>query len=126
MTAIYDSGWVPQASGSVVAGVQTNDLQAMIIVATSGANAATNVGGKWNVGNSVVTPAWRGAATYNCSPLPGGNLALTSSVLANTTLFYQLGGVSSSMATYLGGYVYPYLTISGTAGANSFFRVIVG
>jgi hypothetical protein len=124
MNTLFDSGWVPVASGTVQAAVRTEDcLQARIVIAASGnAGAGTTTAG-WSVGSQTPIPWTKNTPAYPVLPLITGTYTVAAPG-ANAQLFYNIG-VNISGAVNLAPVVPSQVYVSTVAGAASWVRVIV-
>lgn len=125
--ALYDSGWVPAASGVINASVRTHDYTRLqVVLAASGTQAASAAAMGWTAGERTVIPYYSGAVQYATSPLPSGTYTV-SAPSANTSNNYVFGaGLSGATgATSWLGTVPNWLNVSLTPSGTSFARVVV-
>lgn len=120
MGVIYDSGWVPVASGTVVASIDTGNLSyVMITVAASGASAAST-SGYYIAGAEEVVPYWKGAKLYAGSPRVTGAIAFANPT-ANTVKNHNFWAGPSGTDWY--GPPYSRIVVSSLAGTNGYVRI---
>lgn len=125
----YDSGWVPVASGTIRAVLQTEDYQVLhIFFGASGTNGASGCGGQWIVGadSQIPRPAapWSSPRVeYGMLPKLTGVIAGISNPSANSTTDYIMAAVptSGALATVLP----QAIALSATAGSASWARIVV-
>src|SRR5512137_171259 len=124
MQNLFDSGWVPVASGTVQANVRTEDcLQARIIIAASGSNGAGTTTAGWSEGAQTPIPWTKNTPAYPVLPLITGSYSVAAPA-ANAQNYYNIG-VNISGAVNLAAVVPTNVYVSSVAGAASWVRVIV-
>lgn len=124
MAIVYDSGWVPVASGTINANVNMGDAtRAQVFIAASGAAGAGTTAMGWAVGAGTPVPWNKRTPAYSCTPLMTGTYTVAAPG-AGATLSYYLG-YSMSGANHIDDWVPQVLNVSTVAGAASFARVIV-
>jgi len=124
MQTIYDSAWVPVASGTINATVRTEDFNAIrIIIAASGGAGAGTTNAGWSCGAMTPIPWTKNTPAYPVTPLITGTYAVAAPS-ANAQNFYNLG-INISGTVNVSGVVPTQVYISTVAGAASYARVIV-
>ena len=124
MGLAYDSGWVPVASGSIIANVNMGDAtRAQVIIAASGAAGAGTTTMGWAVGAGTPVPWSKITPAYSCSPLVTGTYTVANPAASASLIYYF--GTSMSGANHIDDWVPQVLNIKTVAGAASFARVIV-
>jgi hypothetical protein len=127
MSTIYDSGWVPVASGSISAIIPTVNYETIHVVVAasgvSGSGATTMLG---IAGADTLIPAFprltaASAMNYVLSPKVSQSLAVVAPA-ANAANHYFL---STTHTGSLVPYIPETVVIRTVAGAGSFARIIV-
>lgn len=125
MNTIYDSGWVPVASGTVSAAVRTEDMSVVrIIIAVSGSAGAGTTTAGWSAGGSTPVPWTKNTPAYPVTPLITGAFSAVAAPAASASNVYQLGGPSGTIP-WLSSVVPQTVYVNTVAGAGSWARVIV-
>ena len=124
MQNLFDSGWVPVASGTINASVRTEDCQiARIIIAASGAaGAGTTVAG-WSEGALTPIPWTKNTPAFPCTPLITGSYTVAAPA-ASASNYYNIG-VNISGVANLAAVVPTQVYASTVAGAASWARIII-
>jgi len=124
MQNLFDSGWVPVASGAINANVRTEDCyQARIIIAASGAAGAGTTTAGWSEGVLTPIPWTKNTPAFPCTPLITGSYTVAAPS-ANAQNYYNIG-VNISGAVNLADVVPTQVYVSTVAGAASWARIIV-
>jgi hypothetical protein len=123
MGVIYDSGWVPAASGTIRAEADTGNCTFIqLVIAASGAQAAFTASGYWVAGAETPIPIWKGAKPFASTPRPTGALAVSAPGIngVNSYIFSAASGTSGWI-----GWPYSRIGASVTPSGTSHFRIIV-
>ena len=122
MSAFYDSGWVPAASGAISRAIDTGGRDwYQLVIASSGTNPPT-VSANWIAGGGTIVPVFKGNPPYLTSPLPTGPLSVAAPTANGANSYYFAAGASGT--NWLGP-PYSLIGITATAGAASWVRVIM-
>ena len=124
MKTIYDSAWVPVASGTINAAVSTGDYSAVrFFICSSGSNNNGTTTAGWTAGGLTPIPWNKNTPDYRVTPPVTGTYTVAAPT-TNTTNTYVVG-VLVSGTVQVGPIVPSTLYISTVAGASSWARVIV-
>jgi len=124
MQNLFDSGWVPVASGAINANVRTEDCyQARIIIAASGAAGAGTTTAGYSEGAQTPIPWTKNTPAYPVLPLITGSYTVAAPA-ASASNIYNIG-VNISGAANLAAVVPTQVYVSTVAGAASWARVII-
>lgn len=124
MGVLFDSGWVPQASGTINAAVETgNCSQVSVFIAASGAAGAGTTTAGWSAGAMTPVPWIKSRPDYPCAPLITGSYSVSAPGAGAVSQYYI--GVPISGTSELGPFVPTGVYVSTVAGAASWARVIV-
>lgn len=121
---LFDSGWVPVASGAIGANVINNGYsQLHVIFAASGVSGSTSASLQWVAGTDSPIPQSfvSGGSPYGCSPKITSSLTVTSSA-ANTFTDYVLCPYNTASLTR---FTPQEIAVSLKAGPSSSARIIV-
>lgn len=122
---MYDSGWVPAASGALSATVGTDNASTFQLILAASGTAASTVGAVAVRGAEQVLPYFVNSGPtrkFTGYPKVSSALPVTSTITANTNQVYTFGGYSGS--NWL-GYPVGQVAVSGVAASGGFFRAIV-
>jgi hypothetical protein len=126
---VFDSGWVPAASGAINAAIMTDDYQFMhVYFASSGTNAAVSAALSSMVGGGGMVPRPPGAWNATRRPEYGVSPALTATYAGvaspgaglSTDYFLSMNPMSGSA-----GVLAATLNVSLTPGSASWARVVI-
>lgn len=121
---LYDSGWVPVASGTISTVIDLGEYtSAHVIFGASGSQAATGASITRVIGTTSPVPYQSKRPAYQCAPLLTGTYTV-SNPTANTFTEYFFGG-SKTGSLQLDAFVPTALGLTLTAGAGSWARIIV-
>jgi len=121
----YDSGWWPAASGAINAGIHTDNMDAArLIIAASGANAASSATCGWSAGAATPIPWTKNTPSNSTSPLITGALTVAPPA-ANSSNVYYIGFGFVSGTALLSPWMPSVLNVSVLASASSWARVIL-
>ena len=123
--ALYDSGWVPVASGSISAVIDNTGFEQLhVIYASSGSNPATSASLFWVAGGDFPIPqGFRSAhVPYPTDPKVTGTLSVTSSTDSSGSTDYVLSGYNTASLTR---FVPMEIGVRLLAGSASWARIIV-
>jgi hypothetical protein len=123
MGVIYDSGWVPAASGTVRAEADTGRCTFIqVVIAASGAQAASAATAYWVAGAETPVPMWKGAKQYATTPRPTGTITVAAPGV-NSVNSYIFSNASGTFGWT--GWPYSRLGVSVTPSGTSHARIIV-
>lgn len=124
-SSIYDSGWVPVASGAIRAAVDLSEYESVrLIFAASGTNGAASGTASWAAGGDTTVPWTKNSVAYPGLPRVTGVYSGVSNPAANAANVY-LFGPGQSGSTVLSTFVPTELQVQLSASASSWARVIV-
>lgn len=123
--ALFDSGWVPRASGAIAALVDNSGFdQLHVIFASSGSTPATSASLAWIAGTDTPVPGGftKHPLSYSTSPKVTGTLSVTSSTDSSGSTDYVLSAYNTASLTR---FVPMEIAVGLLAGSASWARVIV-
>jgi hypothetical protein len=123
---LYDSGWVPQASGAINAAVNVTSCSVIRFIIAASGSGGTSASAGWSAGLDTPVPWTKNTPAYPVNPKITGTYALGTHPGQNTNKAYYIGvGLTGSGANHVDDFVPQTLFVNCAVSASSWGRVII-